>query len=113
KSDVALQRVHIERGHRQLVNAIAGERTILQWIGSVVCILQVFRRKAVGINNQRATFGEVWQVHFQSRWVHGYQYARLITWSLNVLAREVQLKPADAGQAACRRANLSREIGQR
>src|SRR5207302_6195976 len=111
--NVAFQRVPIQGRNRQLMHAIAGERSVLERIRFVSRTLEILFRELVGVDDDRSAFIEVGQIDFQGGRVHRDQNVCLIAGRANVVTGKVQLKSADAGQAAGRRSNLSRKIRQR
>src|SRR5438128_1299904 len=95
------------------VHTIAGERPVFQRVRPVSGVFEILLGELVTVNDQRAAFFEIGQVHFQRGRVHGHQNAGLIAGRANVVVRKIQLKAADTRQTAGGRANLSRKIRQR
>ena len=86
------------------------QRSVLQGIGGVFGLLQVGRRELVGVDDDHAARGQVAQAGLERRRVHRNEHLRLVAWGKNVLARQVHLEAADAGQRADRRANFGRKV---
>ena len=110
---IALQGVSIQRRNRQLMHAITGERAVLDRIRFVGGVFEILLGEFVGVDDQRAAFFQIGKVDFQRCRIHRHQNVRLIARRANVVVGKIQLKTADARQAARWRANLSRKIGQR
>ena len=86
------------------------QRSVLQGIGGVFGLLQVGRRELVGVDDDHAARGQVAQAGLERRRVHRNEHLRLVAWGKNILAGQVHLEAADAGQRADRRANFGRKV---
>ena len=95
------------------MHPIARERTIFERIRLVRGVVQVLFRKLVLVDDERAAFFEIRQIHFQRGRVHGHQNVWLVARRANVLTRKIQLKAADARKAAGRGANLGGKVRER
>ena len=95
------------------MNAVTGQRAVLERVRLIGGVLQVFFGEFVGVDDQCPAFFEVGQVHFQGRRVHRHQHVGLVARRPDIVTGEIQLKTADPRQAAGGRANFSRKIRQR
>ena len=86
---------------------------VFERIGFVAGLLEAFAFEGVAVDDQDAARAQVAEVRRQRRRVHRHQGVDRVAGRVDVVAGEMDLETADAGQRALRRANFGREVGER
>ncbi len=87
--------------------------TILERIRFVAGLIEAFRFERVAVDDQDAARAQVGNVRGERGGVHRHEGVDLIAGREDIGAGKMDLKTADAGQRALRRANFGREVGER
>ena len=97
-------------GHGNLIEVVALQRTVVQWVNGVARLLQVDVVEGIGVDDDAAARNQVANVHLQRGGVHRHQHIWSVAWRMDVARREADLETGDTWERACRRANLRRVI---
>ena len=84
------------RGHRDLVEVVALQRTVVQWVNGVARLLQVDVVEGIGVDDDAATRNQVTNVHLQRGGIHRHQDIWSVAWRMDVARREADLETGDA-----------------
>ena len=90
-----------------------GERAVLERVRLVPRLLEVPVVEGIRVGDHGPALGEVADIHLERRRVHRHEDVRLVARRQDVVVGEVDLEARDAGQRACWRTDLCREVGQR
>ena len=108
-----LQRADGHRGERDLVHVVVAERAVIERALCIPRLLQRAVAERVGVDDDRAALREIAQVRLERRGVHRNEDVRPVAGGEDVVVREVDLEPGDAGERPGRRADLRREVRER
>ena len=100
------------RRHRNLVEVVALQALVLEWVFGEARLAQIDVIEGIGVHDDRAARYQVAKVHLERCRIHGNEYVGAIAWGVDVAAREADLESRNAGERAGWRTDLGGVIGQ-
>jgi hypothetical protein len=95
------------------VEVVVGERPVLDRVGCVAGLLQRAVVERVRVDDDRAALRQVGDVRLERGGVHRDEHVRPVARGEDVVVGEVDLEAGDAGERACGRTDLGREVRER
>ena len=101
-----------DRGHRDLVDGVGGQRSVGQRTGLVAGLGQVPLLEGVDVDDDGGPLGQRIEIGLEGGGVHGHQHVGGVARGGDVVVGDVDLERRHPGQGPGRGPDLGREVGE-